>query len=69
MQWRTAPKRRSQPDDLEGARDDRLSLALFTLQPGDLIFSGTPAGVGAVKRGDHLKGGVDKVGEIELRVI
>jgi fumarylpyruvate hydrolase len=43
--------------------------ALFTLQPGDLIFSGTPAGVGAVKRGDHLKGGVDKVGEIELRVI
>jgi fumarylpyruvate hydrolase len=43
--------------------------ALFTLQPGDLIFSGTPAGVGAVKRGDHLKGGVDKVGEIELRVV
>jgi fumarylpyruvate hydrolase len=42
--------------------------ALFTLQSGDLIFSGTPAGVGAVKRGDHLKGGVDKVGEIDVRV-
>jgi fumarylpyruvate hydrolase len=42
--------------------------ALFTLQPGDLILSGTPAGVGAVKRGDHLKGGVDKVGEIDVRV-
>jgi fumarylpyruvate hydrolase len=43
--------------------------ALFTLQPGDLILSGTPAGVGAVKRGDHLRGGVDKVGEIDVRVV
>jgi fumarylpyruvate hydrolase len=42
--------------------------ALFTLRPGDLIFSGTPAGVGAVQRGDRLKGGVDKVGEIDVRV-
>jgi fumarylpyruvate hydrolase len=42
--------------------------ALFTLQPGDLIFTGTPAGVGAVVSGDHLKGGVDGVGEIELRI-
>jgi fumarylpyruvate hydrolase len=42
--------------------------ALFTLQPGDLIFSGTPAGVGAVMRGDRLRGGVDKVGEIDLGV-
>ena len=42
--------------------------ALFTLQPGDLIFSGTPAGVGAVVSGDHLKGGVDGVREIELRI-
>ncbi len=41
---------------------------LFTLRPGDLIFSGTPAGVGAVSRGDHLRGGVDHVGGIELRV-
>lgn len=43
--------------------------ALFTLQPGDLIFSGTPAGVGAVTRGDRLKGGVDKVGGIDIRVV
>jgi fumarylpyruvate hydrolase len=42
--------------------------ALFTLRPGDLIFSGTPAGVGAVQSGDRLKGGVDKVGEIDVRV-
>ncbi|MDP1363391.1 fumarylacetoacetate hydrolase family protein, partial [Klebsiella variicola] len=27
---------------------------LFTLQAGDLIFSGTPAGVGAIVRGDEM---------------
>lgn len=28
----------------------------FTLKMGDLIFTGTPAGVGAVKEGDHIEG-------------
>jgi fumarylpyruvate hydrolase len=32
---------------------------LFELSPGDLIYTGTPAGVGAVKAGDRLEGGVD----------
>jgi fumarylpyruvate hydrolase len=41
----------------------------FALRPGDLIFSGTPAGVGAVRRGDVLHGGVDGVGEITVRVV
>jgi fumarylpyruvate hydrolase len=31
---------------------------LFELAPGDLIYTGTPAGVGAVKPGDRLEGGV-----------
>ncbi len=42
---------------------------LFTLAPGDLIFSGTPAGVGATVRGDTLHGGVDGVGELEVSVV
>jgi fumarylpyruvate hydrolase len=42
---------------------------LFALRPGDLIFSGTPAGVGAVKRGDLLQGGVEGIGEIAVRVV
>jgi fumarylpyruvate hydrolase len=42
---------------------------LFALQPGDLIFSGTPAGVGAVQKGDVLKGGVAGVGELEVKVV
>jgi fumarylpyruvate hydrolase len=33
--------------------------ALFELAPGDLIFTGTPAGVGAIRAGDKLEGGVD----------
>jgi fumarylpyruvate hydrolase len=32
---------------------------LFELAPGDLIYTGTPAGVGAVKPGDRLEGGVE----------
>ena len=40
----------------------------FDLKPGDLIYTGTPEGVGAVGRGQILTGGVDGVGEIEIRV-
>lgn len=36
------------------------------LQPGDLVFTGTPAGVGALAAGDEASGGVDGVGEIRL---
>jgi fumarylpyruvate hydrolase len=39
---------------------------LITLQPGDLIFSGTPAGVGPVKSGDKLEGPVDGVGDLTV---
>jgi fumarylpyruvate hydrolase len=42
---------------------------LFTLQPGDIIMSGTPAGVGAVVRGDVLEGVVEGIGRIEVRVV
>lgn len=41
---------------------------LFTLQAGDLIFTGTPAGVGPVQRGDVLVGAVQGVGELKLTV-
>ena len=32
---------------------------LFELAPGDLIYTGTPAGVSALKSGDRIKGGVE----------
>ncbi|PMS21259.1 5-carboxymethyl-2-hydroxymuconate isomerase [Trinickia dabaoshanensis] len=42
---------------------------LFTLQPGDLIFTGTPEGVAAVQRGDVMTGGVDGLGQLKVRVV
>ena len=41
---------------------------LFTLAPGDLVFTGTPAGVGPVAVGDRLHGHVDGVGELLVEV-
>ncbi len=41
---------------------------LYELQPGDLIFTGTPAGVGPVQRGDIMTAKIDKLGELKVRV-
>jgi fumarylpyruvate hydrolase len=40
----------------------------YHLQPGDLIFTGTPEGVGPVVAGDRIDGRVEGVGEIVLHV-
>jgi fumarylpyruvate hydrolase len=37
----------------------------FRLEPGDLVFTGTPAGVGRLNPGDRVRGGVDGVGLLE----
>ncbi len=42
---------------------------LFLLEPGDLIFSGTPAGVAAVKQGDVLKGQVVGLPDLIVRIV
>jgi fumarylpyruvate hydrolase len=39
---------------------------LITLRAGDIIMSGTPAGVGPVKAGDRLEGHVDGVGDLTV---
>lgn len=41
---------------------------LFELAPGDLIFSGTPSGVGAVKPGQTMQAKVDGVAQLQVRV-
>jgi len=40
----------------------------YHLQPGDLIFTGTPEGVGAVVAGDRIEGHIEGVGNITLNV-
>jgi fumarylpyruvate hydrolase len=39
-----------------------------TLAPGDLIFTGTPAGVDALNPGDRVRGGVDEVAAFDFTV-
>lgn len=41
----------------------------WTLAPGDLIFTGTPAGVAAVVRGDRLEASVAGVGTLRLEIV
>ena len=41
----------------------------FVLQPGDLIFTGTPSGVGPVERGQRMVGAVEGLGDITLDVV
>jgi fumarylpyruvate hydrolase len=43
--------------------------SLFALMPGDIIFTGTPSGVGAVIRGDRLYGHIDGIGDLEVSVV
>lgn len=43
--------------------------AAWELQPGDLIFTGTPEGVAAVVRGDVLQGGVDGLGTLRVEMV
>ncbi len=41
----------------------------YTLAPGDLIFTGTPAGVAAVVPGDRLVGRIDGLGELSVTIL
>jgi fumarylpyruvate hydrolase len=42
---------------------------LWTLAPGDLIYTGTPEGVGPLVRGDHVEGEVEEVGQLSFKVV
>jgi fumarylpyruvate hydrolase len=41
----------------------------FRLEPGDLIFTGTPAGVGPLVAGDSVIGGVDGIGKLSISIV
>ena len=41
---------------------------LFSLAPGDLVYTGTPDGVGAVVAGDVMTGGIEGIDEIEITI-
>ncbi len=56
-------------DMICGVREHiRFLSGVLTLRPGDLITTGSPAGVQKLTDGDRLKGRIEKIGEMELRV-
>jgi 2-keto-4-pentenoate hydratase/2-oxohepta-3-ene-1,7-dioic acid hydratase in catechol pathway len=42
--------------------------SIFTLEPGDLILTGTPAGVGPIKSGDRVVAEISQVGRLSVTV-
>lgn len=64
-------KQTSSIDDLIWSIDETIAnlSTLFTLAPGDLIFSGTPEGVGAVVRGQVLVGTVAGIDGITVKIV
>ena len=68
-QRQAAPARGPRRHDLVGARADRLPFRVLHARAGDLIYSGTPAGVGPVKPGDELHAGIDGVGELKVKIL
>ncbi len=40
----------------------------YTLEPGDIILTGTPAGVSRIMSGDHLEGTIEDVGSLQVSV-
>lgn len=42
--------------------------SFYTLYPGDVIFTGTPEGVGPVKPGDEIRAGIERIGELTIQV-
>ena len=42
---------------------------VFVLQPGDLVFTGTPAGVGPVQKGDVVRATLEGLPELDFKVV
>jgi 2,4-diketo-3-deoxy-L-fuconate hydrolase len=46
----------------------QLASSVYTLHPGDVLFTGTPEGVGPVNPGDRIRAGCEGIGEMTLEV-
>ena len=65
------PKQKGDLSDLIWSVADTVAYLskFFALVPGDLIYTGTPEGVGAVVKGDRMRGGIDGLGEFTVDVV
>ena len=64
------PRQSATLDDLIWKIDEIIShlSGYYHLRPGDLIMTGTPAGVGPVRPGDRITGGIDGLAPVELTI-
>ena len=64
------PRQRGDLGDLIWSVDETIAAIsrAWVLQPGDLIFTGTPAGVGAVVRGDVMEAAIEGLGTLRVAV-
>lgn len=71
LQVNGVDKQRSDIDQLTWSVPETIAFLsrFFELQPGDLIMTGTPEGVGPVVAGGLMVGGVDGLGEISVRIV
>ena len=42
---------------------------LYVLKPGDLIYSGTPSGIGPVVKGDVMEAGIDGIDTLTTKIV
>ena len=42
--------------------------SIFTLEPGDIVLTGTPSGIGPIIKGDEIRGMIENIGEINFKV-
>ncbi len=65
-----APRQRGDIADLIWSVDETIAVLsrAWTLQPGDLVYTGTPAGVGAVRRGEVMTAAIEGLGELRVAV-
>jgi fumarylpyruvate hydrolase len=71
IQVEGADKQRSDIDKLMWSVPEIIAnlSTYFELKPGDLIYTGTPDGVGPVTKGQTMTGGMDGLGEIKVRIV
>ena len=43
--------------------------SIFSLKKGDIIFTGTPAGVSTLKTGDIVEASIEEIGNINIKVV
>lgn len=64
------PKQQTNTSEMLFTINDIIAFAsqYFTLKKGDLIFTGTPAGVGPIQIGDHLVGFIENVKMLDFEI-